>query len=219
MRALVPLGFVLLLVALLANSWVGYDNTRRVADVEGRVSHTYRVLDLLDDVLASMLDAEAGQQGFVLTGQDDYLGPYEEALTRIDDQLANLESLVGDYPEQQERARRLAGLVDERRRLLRESVRLRRQEGSEAARRFLAAGEGKRLMTQLRGLVILMRREEENRLRQREDEARGGARWAAVSTVVGVVLSVFLLAASWLLAYRDSRRRQALADEYQSRQE
>src|SRR5207245_199146 len=83
--------------------------------------------DLLDDVLASMLDAEAGQQGFLLTGQEDYLGPFEEALARADEQVANLESQVSDNPEQQGRARRLAGLVEERRRLLREGVRLRRR--------------------------------------------------------------------------------------------
>src|SRR5260370_36527813 len=92
MRALVPLGFVLLLVALLVNSWAGYDNTRRLADVGERVNHAYRVLDLLDDVLASMLDAEAGQQGFLLTNPETYLGPVEEALTRVDEHLANLES-------------------------------------------------------------------------------------------------------------------------------
>src|SRR5213596_2414247 len=98
MRALVPLGFVLLLAALLANSCAGYNNTRVLADVGERVNHTYRVLDLLDDVLANMLDAEAGQQGFLLTGQEDYLGPFEEALARADEQVANLESLVGDNP-------------------------------------------------------------------------------------------------------------------------
>src|SRR5260370_22656103 len=105
MRALVPLGFVFLLAALLANSWAGYNNTRRLAEVGESVNHAYRVLDLLDDVLASMLDAEAGQQGFLLTNQEDYLGPFEEALTRVDEQLAHLESQVSQPPEQQERAR------------------------------------------------------------------------------------------------------------------
>jgi PAS domain S-box-containing protein len=219
MRALVPLGFVLLLAALLANSWAGYNNTRVLADVGERVNHTYRVLDLLDDVLANMLDAEAGQQGFLLTGQDDYLGPFEEALTRADEQVANLESQVSDNAEQQGRARRLAGLVDERRRLLREGVRLRRREGLEAAARFLAAGEGKRVMGRLRELVTAMRREEEELLRRREEQARDSARWAVVSSAVGAVLSVGLLGLSWLLAHRDSRRRQAAADDYRRQQE
>ncbi len=64
-----------------------------------------------------------------------------------------------------------------------------------------------------------MRREEEARLREREEQAQESARRAAVSSVVGAVLAVGLLGLSWLLAHRDSRRRQALADDYRRQQE
>ncbi len=59
--------------------WIGeesLDATRRV------VAHQFSI-DRLQETLSTVDDAETGQRGFLLTGQDDYLEPYRKAVQRV----------------------------------------------------------------------------------------------------------------------------------------
>ena len=46
------------------------------------VTHTYMVLERLAALLSVLKDAETGQRGFVITGDEAYLEPYVKARTR-----------------------------------------------------------------------------------------------------------------------------------------
>ena len=47
------------------------------------VTHTHLVLEHLTTAVSLLKDAETGQRGFVITGDDAYLEPYQHALTGI----------------------------------------------------------------------------------------------------------------------------------------
>src|ERR1700730_10028629 len=80
-----------LVVALLAvNAGLAYRNTRQLNEDAGWVAHTHEVLDLTADVLLTLVDAETGQRGFLLTGKEDFLEPYHQALLRLDQQVRTL---------------------------------------------------------------------------------------------------------------------------------
>ena len=53
------------------------------------------VIDHLSDVLSTVTEAESGQRGFLLTGNRDYLTPYNQAVGRIGGELAVLDRLTG----------------------------------------------------------------------------------------------------------------------------
>src|SRR4051794_29910659 len=50
------------------------------------------VLDHLQQMFSTLKDAETGQRGFLLTGNEQYLEPYHEAISHIHDELALLAS-------------------------------------------------------------------------------------------------------------------------------
>lgn len=76
----------LVAVAVAASIWA---YTQIVSSDELR-TRTYGVLKLADGLLTAMVDAETGQRGYVLAGDDSYLEPYLRARDQIDGLVAGL---------------------------------------------------------------------------------------------------------------------------------
>ena len=100
--SLVGVGLALFAVALSAFFIYGSLQTRRAA--ADRVSHTLEVLRQAETVLSSLKDAETGQRGFLLTGEERYLEPYILARSELASQIKALRTLVSDNPLQLQRA-------------------------------------------------------------------------------------------------------------------
>src|SRR4051812_38668960 len=61
----------------------------------------------------AMQDAETGQRGFLLTGEERYLDPYTKALPQIPDLLERVATVLKPYPEADEAVAHLrAGVTD-----------------------------------------------------------------------------------------------------------
>ncbi len=81
------LGFALgpLILALIGG--VAYVNTTELQATARWVTHTYQVLDTSSSLLTRLSDAETGQRGYLLTGEERYLEPYRSALDQIEKNL------------------------------------------------------------------------------------------------------------------------------------
>jgi CHASE3 domain sensor protein len=64
------LGGGITLAVLLINALVSYRATNRLINNEGMVTHTRQVLVELEATLSTLKDAETGQRGFIITGQE-----------------------------------------------------------------------------------------------------------------------------------------------------
>jgi len=78
------------------------------------VSHTREVQTQLTLMLSTLQDAETGQRGYLLTGLDEYLEPYESAERGIDGVVAELRSLTADNPRQQEQLDLIEPLITQK---------------------------------------------------------------------------------------------------------
>src|SRR5579863_6741001 len=85
---------VLLIATLSYRAWhsFGLRNEEQAA--------TQRIIDDTHAVLEGLTDAETGQRGFLLTGQDSYLQTYEQAVTRLPNILKTLEQATASRPDQ-----------------------------------------------------------------------------------------------------------------------
>jgi len=77
--------------------------------------------------------AESSQRGYLLTGNEIYLSPFDVAKVNAQRQLAALERLVEPYPEATLPVQRLAGLVAEKTAELDQTVTLKRNRHDEEA--------------------------------------------------------------------------------------
>src|SRR5580704_7145604 len=103
-------GFGLALVLLLAAGRNGYDAQIDTTALTNAAMHDRQVLDTSQLVLTRITDAETSQRGYLLTGDESYVAPYEDARRALPSDLAELGTLVSESPEQR---RRLAILEPE----------------------------------------------------------------------------------------------------------
>jgi signal transduction histidine kinase len=81
-----------------------------VADLralERRARRSEEVLEVANVLERQVVDLEAAQRGFVITGEERFLEPWRRAQAAFPGEAATLERLVGDDPRQQEQVRRI----------------------------------------------------------------------------------------------------------------
>jgi signal transduction histidine kinase len=74
----------------------------RAADAEKSVNRTIEIREQARDLLTIMLNAETGIRGFLLSGDETFLEPYQNATRRVSETIARLTALTSDNPIQQQ---------------------------------------------------------------------------------------------------------------------
>jgi len=188
------LGFALgpLILALIGG--VAYVNTTELQATARWVTHTYQVLDTSSSLLTQLSDAETGQRGYLLTGEERYLEPYRSALDQIEKAFATLAALTSDNPKQQGRLVTLRPLLAAKLDELAETIRLRRDKGFDAAVEIVRTDRGKKAMDDIRRLIYDLDQEENQLLRDREAVAARAAQTTFDTIVFGTLVSFLVLA-------------------------
>ncbi|RRW47278.1 HAMP domain-containing protein [Pseudomonas luteola] len=65
--------------------------------------HTYQTVDGANNLLISLTNIETGMRGFALSGQDDFLEPYNAGKTAFEQTWTTLKNLTSDNPTQRSR--------------------------------------------------------------------------------------------------------------------
>lgn len=186
-------GFALALIILLIIGTASYRSTVRLVDTAGWVAHTHQVLAKLEKLLSHLKDAETGQRGFIITGEERYLQPYDSAVAELDKAYADVKELTKDNPLQQRRLEVLDTTLRARMAVLKRNIDVRRSpQGFEGARQGIASDEGRTLMNELRRMIDEMEAEETTLLEKRSAEASASAD-RTMSTIVGGTLAAILL--------------------------
>lgn len=194
------IGLVAVLVLFVVSGLVSYFNTRTLNRNGRLVTHTHEVLSALAEVLSLVKDAETGQRGFVITGEEKYLEPHAAALIRINARVDDIARFSQDSPEQLARIPALRAGLTIKLRELEDTIDLRRTKGFEAARAVVLTDRGKAAMDTIRDQVELMQQDERARRVQRLTEMDNAYWVAVVSGIVTGLIGVLLsLAVAYLL--------------------
>jgi methyl-accepting chemotaxis protein len=199
-------GFGIGLAILLIFGINAYRSTASLLDAMQWQSHTLVVIGDIENILAITKDGEIGERGYIITGRDEYLEPYENAQRDIGPMLKTLRELTADNPNQQRRLDMLQPLLDQRFTVLREGVATRRDKGLEGAANVVLSGNGKRVMDSIRGVIGEMIAEEKSLLKVREERLNSDASQTIAIIVVGIPLAFVLLGViSWFITRNIAR--------------
>ena len=95
------LGFGFSLIILILSSALSYISINQLLESQRAVEHTAEVENDLNNLISRMKDAETGQRGFLLTGNTEFLEPYNGARVDINDYFNHVQLLTADNPQQQ----------------------------------------------------------------------------------------------------------------------
>jgi signal transduction histidine kinase len=143
----------------------------------------------LAKVEALLVDAETGQRGYIITGDDNFLTIAESAFTKTPIELERLRKLLPDTLESKSAFKKLEMLAEAKIRIVQRSIETRRQNGFEEAAQRVAHGRGKQIMDRTREQVLAMDSQEVARLREESNQMQSAAHRAQA-----IVLGANLLA-------------------------
>lgn len=158
-----------------------------------RVAQSRLTLQKLETILSLTKDAETGQRGYLLTGQESYLEPYNLAVKTLEPQLAQLKTLSGTESDQQQQLRNLQPLITQKLAELKTTIDLRQNQGFDAAVSVVMTNHGKELMDQIRNTLQQMQREENERLQKWLNARENADVKAQLIFLLGVILTLFSL--------------------------
>ena len=124
--------------------------------VRAEIDRSYETRSQIQSVFSLLQDAETGQRGYVITGDDRFLEPYANAVRDLDRQMGALAVLFSRHPEQASDYARLRKLAARKIQLLERGINARETLGLDAAIAVVSSGEGKRVMDDVRDVVALM---------------------------------------------------------------
>jgi len=149
-RIVIPL--VLGIVASLAIAVYAEFGFRRLEVANRQMAVALEMEAALHEALGLIVDAETGQRGYLLTGKEEYLAPYQAALPKIGDAFHRLRELlvVHGNAEQRDNLGRLNELFGKKLVELEAAIALYKKDGTDAAQALINTGIGKRTMDEIR---------------------------------------------------------------------
>ncbi len=136
--------------ALVGINEAGYARSNEAVQ---SLSGTYATRSALARMMENMLDAETGLRGYLLTGDERYLQPYQKAAATIDTNLEELRRIYRASPEDQEDFTQLSRQISRKMSELDLSLRLRRQNNDDAWKFVLSTDVGKENMDAIRTIA------------------------------------------------------------------
>ncbi|HEY8894912.1 MAG TPA: ATP-binding protein, partial [Niastella sp.] len=200
------ISLLLLMVSALA-SYISINNLLNSADL---VNHTNEVQKKVEKVLASLVDAETGQRGFLITGNTEFLAPFNGSVERTTVLLNEIKSLTTDNVLQQKDCDLLKAQSLTRLNFLGELVQKKKDNEIIPDSLLLA---GKDHMDSVRVIVKRIQAREEGLLKIRTQSMNRFAASTPTLIIVACLLGILVTIISFIRVLSDHNKREGLQKE------
>ena len=187
--ALTVVAFVALFVIVGMTIWLGERAQVYFNEViEARDTRSAAV-----ELRSAVQTAESSQRGFILTGNEIYLSPYEVAKTLAQRQLDALKNVLAPHPESLPSLQRLTSILGEKFGEMDNTIKLKRDRKDAEALILVHTNRGKALMDEANVFFSGIIRAADERLTTGVGEQRANAvllRWASIIAAFVIVVMV-----------------------------
>jgi PAS domain S-box-containing protein len=183
--------FAITAAVVVASTLLTYWFGNRVLHAHGREEERREAISQLDQLVSTLKDAETGQRGFIITGDERYLQPYNDAVAWLPHYIERLNSL--QQSGNRSDIETITRLIQQKLAEVRETIELRRSAGLEAAAIVVRSNTGRDLMDELRAGVGRLRSQQTAALQsdaRLSDEST--RRRTAVFVLTGLLNILFL---------------------------
>jgi len=189
------LGALPLLLAFVAYR----TSSQHVQSVKQTLS-TAEFIQQLDALLSTVQDAETGQRGYVLTGQQGYLAPYTHAAATVNERLASIDSTAARHGVSPAQLAPLHNVVQAKMAELQQTVDLRRNAGFAPALAVVETNRGQDYMLEIRRLLGALKQGQTRQFQRELDLQHRRQLQLEIVLGAGVAAGLILV----VLAYRFS---------------
>jgi len=210
-KKLVRITFSIIACVLVSSLFVAYLSGRAVLKAHQRLILETEILDHLNVSLSTMKDAETGQRGFLLTGEPEYLEPFNAARRQINEELSWLMTLSarGDLPSAD--VSRFNELSQAKLTELGHSIELRQKEGFAPALAVMQTGHGKETMDALRSVHARLTLTSTRKLADLHASTLRLSTFRTATFIVAALLNLAFLRWAYYRIGTEAARREAVA--------
>ena len=162
-------------------------------EVIKRIDASKAIQDVTTLVMFDLLNAETGQRGYIITGDDDYLTPYSLAIDRTKLDVAKLVKATTSVPAHAPTVKELTALIDDKLVELDRTINVRKKDGLVAAAKEVDQHRGKNLMDDIRVHIDTINLRETTKFIRDESDGIIYGRIAFVSMMLTLLFGSSLL--------------------------
>lgn len=183
------LGLGLSLILLIVSSLASYVSIKNLIKSSDLVAHSNEVMNNLDNIISTLKDAETGQRGYLLTGNETFLQPYVGAKEKVSALFKQLEQTTVDNRYQQRKLSELKEVLDNRLTILEKTIDIKANDGAISEKALL---DGKVYMDNARQIIRDMQTEEKRLLGTRTADMNALAGYTPLLIILASVLSLLI---------------------------
>lgn len=210
------IGYTVSLVLLVISSVASYISIQNLMSSSEMVRHTNEVIQLLNNVELAAKDGEAGQRGYLLTGEERFLTPYQGAYERGLASLNKVQESTIDNNDQQKIVQELKEAFEMRFTTMQDVINQRNTTGQIDLAKMET---GRRYMQKIRSTIGVMKDKEQALLNERTKEQNRFASLTPVMIIIAAMLSFFITVISFLRVNADFEKRSIMQKELETKDE
>lgn len=202
------LGFSLIL--LFISSLASYLSITNLISNSQMVRKSNAIIKDLDNVLSLVKDAETGQRGYLLTGDQVFLGPYNSAKQKISGGISNLSSEISNTNVQRRNFEKLQISIKDRMEILDQNLNFKKGNNIVTSASLL---NGKKYMDDIRITVSEMQNEEKKILKSRTEMMDKFASYTPLLIILSALLAITITLVFFRKVSSDFNEKNNLASE------
>ena len=206
---LLAVGLVALLFIIGATTWLGERAHRHFTDViEARDLRA-----ATSSLRAALYVAESSQRGYVLTGNEIYLAPYDNGVLVARTELAGVAKALSAMPERSAMLSRLSEITRDKIDEMEASIALKRADKDAEALAIISTNRGKGLMDEANVFITALILHADERLTASVAEQRLNANWLRWTSIAGAVIIILVVGGVVVTVHRYTGEITAARDE------
>ena len=193
---------------------IAYGGATHIAGARAEVQHSRAVTESADEIVERLIDAETGQRGFLLTGDREYLEPYQRAVDSLPLAFGRLRTalnVAGSTAKTRLEVDSLVTFSNEKMAELAETIGLQRTKGEAAALAVVRTNRGRSSMRAARRIASDVRAQEAARLTTRAEEESRFAGEVMLVVLIGTSVAFLIALLVNMLLAREAATQTRLA--------
>lgn len=200
-RIALRLGFAALLVLVALNAYLAINRLRGIQKSAALTLESSTIQSNIAAVLQALTDMETGQRGYLLTGNSDYLIPYNDGKNRIGADFASLRSGLASRTEQERSIEsQLEALAASKQAEMERTISLRQQGYRRRAFNLVDTNEGRDYMEGVRKLSASLSTAESSSFARFDNERTANLSGALSETIIASLCLLLLTVCLFVLA-------------------
>lgn len=183
------IGLGVSLAALIISSTASYISINKLLESENWVEHTTKVIQGLDNVISRLKDAETGQRGYLLTGDDVFLEPYNGSRDDVLAYFDQVRLLTADNADQQKDFPHLEQLIKKKYTFIDKTIADRRRGIPATVSGLLA---GKNVLDSIRVQIRVMEQREQKLMITRTSKMNTLATYTPILIVFASLIALIV---------------------------